>query len=116
MSQDRTAFCENVNKDLPMCSDRSGWPVLILVSVLFNIAILSSFLMPEKYLNSIRQKRFRDASVRLRLGISDFRSTGTDIKEMIFLLEISVPSVQEQKKTNSIYASDDLCAMISGPV
>ena len=44
-----------------------------------------SVLEPEKYLDSIRQKYFRDILIRLRLGISHINIHKTETNQVIFL-------------------------------
>ena len=65
----------------------------------------------EEYLDSVRQKCFRDALVRLRLAISDISVHKNRYKETIFLLGMCpfCPGVEED---NSTYASDALPTII----
>ena len=75
-----------------------------------------SVLEPDKYLDSIRQKCFRDALIRFRLGISDINVHKNRHKASDLPIGNDVLSVQQYKRTSAICASNVLYVMISDPV
>ena len=75
-----------------------------------------SVLEPEKYIDSIRQKRLRDALIRFRPSISDINVHKNRYKASDLPIGNDVLSVQEYKRTSAICASNVLCIMILDPV